>query len=316
VAAQGGRTVSACIAEYRKSRFYTRLAPSSLSPYNADLKVIEAKWGPELVAALDAPVMDAWYEALYQSKGVFRSRAILTTMGIVLAHAERLGWRPKGANPCRDLQMEKPKGRSRKGSWAELEACLQAAKSLDLIGVEMALLLVIFSGQRQADILAARADAFQAVNMLVPGQVEPRPVWVWSLTRQKRGNAGQVPMHDEVLPALRRARQAAVSGPGTLIWDAATGHTYDRHLFAKRWQAVRTLAAQAVPSVADLQWRDLRRTFAGLARLGGASRDDVGETIGNTAATNAELGAVYMSPQLETTGRAVAAIKRPERKQG
>jgi integrase len=314
--AQAYRSVLATIIEYRKSRFFTHLAASTREQYNADLKVIEAKWGGEPILSIDAPVMDAWYETLFNAKGIFRSRSILITMGIVMAHAERLGWRPKGSNPCRNLRMEKPKGRRRKGTWEEMEACLQAAKTLDLRGVELALLLVIFSGQRQADILAARPEHFQAVNMLVPGAADPQPVWVWSLTRQKRGNAGTIPMHDEILPALRLARLDAAQGPGTLIWDAVTGNAYDRHLFAKRWQAVRRLAAKTAPTVKDLQWRDLRRTFAGLARLGGASRDDVGETIGNTAATNEELGAVYMSPQLETTARAIAAVKRPERKKG
>ena len=78
-----------------------------------------------------------------------------------------------------------------------------------------------------------------------------------------------------------------------------------------RWDAIRAEAAKTVPSVAGLQWRDLRRTFGNLARRGGASKSDVADVLGNTAAENAELAEVYMAAQLETTARAVGAITRP-----
>ncbi len=307
-----GRSVSAVIQDYLGSRWFTGLAANTKRVYRSDLRAVEDKWGPQPIAAIDPPVMDAWYEALLAAKGQFRSRAVITMFRVIFTHAERRGWRPKGSNPCADLGMKKPPGRSRKGTWDEMEAALHAARHLGLWGVHLALLLAIFSGQRLTDILQAQPADFTALAMLVPGRTDPVPVWIWALTRNKIGNAGLIPMHREVVPALRLARLMAARGPGALIWDAATGRAYDLDLIAKRWARVRALAAVTVPSIASLQWRDLRRTFAGLARQGGASRDDVGETIGNTAATNAELGAVYMSPQLATTARAVRAITRPK----
>lgn len=308
----GGRSVSALIADYRASRWFTGLAESTRRSYGADLKAVEDKWGPEPVALFDAPTMDTWYESLLAAKGPFRARAIVQMAATVFLHAERRGWRPKGSNPCRDLRMEQPAGRARVGTWAELDACLAAAGTLGHLSVRLAFRLAIFSGQRLTDILLAEAPHFSLVHLPLPGKAKPQPVWVWQLTRSKRGNDGAVPIHPEVEADLRAAIMRAGATPGPLLRDEATGRPYSLRLFEARWAAVRAQAARTVPSVATLQWRDLRRTFANLARRGGASDDDVADTIGNTAAKNSTLREVYMAAQVATTYRAVTAVQRPK----
>lgn len=69
--------------------------------------------------------------------------------------------------------------------------------------------------------------------------------------------------------------------------------------------------AAGYPAAASLQFRDLRRTFGVLSRAGGASADDTGDVLGNSAATNPRLRQTYMPPSLTTASRAVAAIGRP-----
>jgi integrase len=308
----GGRSVSALIADYRASRWFAQLADSTRRAYGADLKAIEDKWGPEPVALFDAPTMDAWYETLLAAKGTFRARAIVQMLATLFLHAERRGWRPKGSNPCRDLRMVQPAGRARIGTWAELDACLAAAEATGAASVRLALLVAIFSGQRLTDILLAEPAHFSLTHLPLPGKSRPQPVWVWQLTRSKRGNDGALPIHPEVEPVLRAALMRAGATPGPLLRDEATGQPYSMRLFEKRWAAVRALAAKTVPSVATLQWRDLRRTFANLARRGGASDDDVADAIGNTAAQNSTLREVYMAAQLATTFRAVTAVQRPK----
>lgn len=313
-------SVSALILDYRQSLKFSKLAASTQAGYIVNFRVIEDKWGPQPLAKIDGAMMELWYEALYRSKGKFRARGILSSMSVIMQHAERRRLRPRGSNPCRDLEMEKPKGRSRVGTWDELNACLAAARQLSRQGepwarhIRCALMLVIFGGQRQLDIHRATPQAFSLQMFPQPGNLPARKLWIWSLTRSKRNNAGHIPISAEAVPILRTQLRAAMTGPGPLIWDAGTGLPFTKDSFFKRWSAVRALAAETCPSVKTLQWRDLRRTFGHLARMGGAGKDDVADVLGNTADVNPELAAVYMAPQLATTLRAVDAVTRPQPK--
>lgn len=307
-------SVSACIQDYLQSLRFEKLRDTTKASYRTDLKAIEAKWGPQSIVLFDGPVIDTWYEALYREKGAFRALALVRMFSIVFRHAEKRGWRAKGSNPCRELDVERPKGRSRVGTWDELDACLAAARRLGLRSMRLALLLAIFSGQRQTDIREARPNDVTPVTMPVPGRTKPRTIWVWRLTRSKRQNDGAIPLHPEVVPVMRVAR--LIARHDRLIWDEATDQPYaDRYLFFRRWEEIRAEAAKTAPTVAGLQWRDLRRTFGNLSRRGGASKSDVADVLGNTAATNAALAEVYMAAQLETTARAVGAITRPAKRE-
>ena len=233
---------------------------------------------------------------------------------ILFRRAEALGWRQAGSNPCAAVDLTLPAGRARVGTWAELDALLRAARSRPHLRlIRVAILLVLYGGQRQRDVLKARPGDFQLTRLALPGAADPIRVWVWGLVRSKRGNAGAIALNPAVVPALRAAMRLARRGPGPLIWDERTGQGYDsRHLFHKRWAEVRALAAAEAPGVTDLQWRDLRRTFGHLARAGGADKGDVADVLGNTADTNPALAAVYMAPSIATTLRATSAIKRPD----
>lgn len=317
-------SVNDLIAQYRASLKFTQRAASTQETYSADLRAIAAKWGPQPVRLIDDMMMELWYEALFAAKGPFRSIAILRMMSVLMAFAEKRKLRGRGTNPVRDLEMVKPQGRSRVGSWAELDALIAAARALAREGqdwarhIRVGMMLSLYGGQRQNDVWLARPAAFSRFLVAVPGQDRPRALWVWSMTRQKRGNAGHIPIAAAAVPALRlqlrlAATSAAAGGPGTLLWHPGTGRAFDRHSFAACWQQVRARAAETMPSVATLQWRDLRRSFGHLSRAGGASRDDVADVLGNTAHENPELTAVYMGPQLVTTLRAVDAVARSKK---
>lgn len=317
-----GRSTSALIDDYKRSRHYLGLRETTRRSYDTDLRAIEAKWGPQPVSLFDPVMMDAWYDALLITKSVTRARAILTMMRTLMNHAERRGWRSKGSNPARDLDMERPQGRRRVGTWAELDAllaaCLHLARTTDAAsritwrGMRLAILLTTLAGQRQTDVREALPAEFGSAVLQLPGMPAPARLWIWSLTRSKRSNAGQLALHPMIVPALRLQLRLAAGGPGTLIWDQATGNPLSKRLMWDRWERIRDLAAETVPGVKTIQWRDLRRTFGNLARAGGADKSDVADVLGNTADTDATLAQIYMAPQLATTWRAATAIARPE----
>ncbi|SOC09613.1 hypothetical protein [Rhodobacter maris] len=94
--------------------------------------------------------------------------------------------------------------------------------------------------------------------------------------------------------------------------------------FQRRWATLRRTAAAALAAegaaaaaeaLAGLQFRDLRRTFGALSRAGGATKDDTADVLGNSAAVDQHLADIYMAPQLETSGRAVTAVQRPQKQE-
>lgn len=304
----GARTMDALIAEYQRSDLFTRLAPKTQADYRARMRLIGAKWGPDLVTSFSKPVLRTWYETLQAKSGQHQAVAMLRSASILFSFAELRGWRAEGTNPCLRLKMQMPQGRSRASSWAEYDALIAAAHKLGQPAMAVAIALSGLHGQRQTDVRLARIDGFQDAT------VDGQPRLIWLLTRQKRGTRGAVPIHPDAEPAVRALIATARPDQVHLLLDAATGAVLSEDLFQSRWQSIRLEAAKAVPSVASLQFRDLRRSFGIWARAGGATVDDVGNVLGNSAASDPQLEEIYMPPSLETTARAVASVQRPKGK--
>lgn len=308
------RTVEALIEDLRTSVAWTDdITEKTRKSYNGMFRQIVAKWGNQQVRDFTKPVMHTWYQTLYRTKGEHMAVGLLRAMSRIMSHAELIGWRPEGSNPCFRLKMKTPKGRSRAASWAEVDAMVAAADRIGQSSIGTAVLLSLFQGQRETDIYRATCGAFQQRIIRADGQRRARIQWTF--TRSKRGNAGAMWLHEEVTPRVK-ALIAGAPADRRLLQDEKTGEDYHEELFIRRWIMVRDAALKAdnagSPSkLADLQFRDLRRTFGILSRRGGSTKDDTADVLGNSAATNPQLAEVYMPSQLDTASRAVDAIKRP-----
>lgn len=296
-----GRTVDHLIDDYTAGLAFRSRPATTQGSYHRFFRQIRTKWGPRLVADFDKPTMVTWYEALHDAKGPYMAMHLIRHFSILFAHAERRGWRPEGSNPCARLGIETPKGRRRALDWAEYDALVTAADRMGLPAIGDAIALSMLQGQRQTDVREARREQFHKVEDL----------WVWNFERSKRGNAAFAVLHGETVARL--APRLAIEEPGPLLVDDKTGQPWSETLFCHRFAAVREAAIKAGhASLRDVQFRDLRRTFGRLSRRGGATKGDVGDVLGNSAATNPYLGDVYMSPEVATALRAVLAIRRPE----
>jgi hypothetical protein len=316
---RSSRLIADLIGSYRSGVHWQEgLKPKTRNSYDKLLLVIGDKWGGHRAADFDKAVMHAWYETLHRTRGPRMAQALIRMMSILFAHAEVLGWRRENSNPCLRLKVKTPAPRNRAATVEEVRALIASAEALGLHSMALAIRLGVLQGQRQTDIREAQRGAFALRPWLAPGEAEPRMRWVWTLRRSKRGNLGAMVVHDEAVPALR----AALANAGTaarpllatdaLIRDEATGQAFSEFLFNKRWLALRAHAAApehgAMPSVADLQFRDLRRTFGVLARAAGVTDDDVGDVLGNSMAVNPTLAETYTPASFETASRAVAAL--------
>ncbi|SFY18106.1 hypothetical protein SAMN04244548_02970 [Paracoccus pantotrophus] len=310
------RTVEALIEDLRRSVAWTDdISEKTRKSYDALFRQIIAKWGTHQVRDFNKPVMHTWYQTLYRTKGEHMSVALLRAMSRLMSHAELIGWRPEGSNPCFRLKMKTPKGRQRAASWREVDALVAAADHVGLPSIGTAILLSLFQGQRETDVIKATCGAFS--ERISRAEGERRVRIQWTFTRSKRRNAGAMWLHDEVAPRVRALIQDAPDDR-RLLRDEKTGRDYDEELFIRRWVAVREAAVQAdkfglLRRLGNLQFRDLRRTFGILSRSGGSTKDDTADVLGNSAAVSPQLAEVYMPSQLDTASRAVDAIQRPRK---
>lgn len=306
----GGRTVDALIHDYRHSRMFQRLADKTRSGYDINLNAIARKWGGRPVAEFTKPVLRTWYETLHTGSGPAQAQALIRMFSILFSHAEMMGWRPENSNPCFRLKMDSVRRRSRSATWAEFDALLTAADRLGHHAMACGIALATLTAQRQTDIINAAPGDFRRVTVGDGG--DRREVWAWELIRSKKDNYGIIALHDEVAWRVTTEIQSAADDQSHLLIDEATGRPYSGDLFRKRWAAIRALAAKSQPSLRDLQFRDLRRTFAVWARAGGGLKEDIGDVLGNSAALDPQLGETYMPPSFHTAARAIQAVRRPD----
>ena len=302
VKARGGRTVSKLVLEYRRSPAWAKLRPATQRDYAATFLRIEAKWGGTQAAAFTRPILREWYETLYRENGKWIAQHDLRVFSVLFGYGELRGW--VNVNPATRLKMETPAPRDRVLSWEEFDALCAAAEDLGLAGMRLAIAVAWYQGQRQADVLAARVESFGADGM-----------WRFLRSKAKAGSkqkAAVLPVHSELVPLIE-ARRAEAEGEGPLVLNAE-GAAYLPDNFRTHFAKVRARAARIMPAIRDVQFRDLRRSWAWWAREGGASDRDRADGMGNQSDKDVRLGITYNPASQAGAGRAVEAMRRPVRR--
>jgi integrase len=318
-AKRGPVCIEDVVADYQKSIHYVeKLSEATKRVRRSALQRIVKKWGDVPVADFTKPMAHTWHEALYRDVGKHQAVAMNGYLSVIMSHAERRGWRPEGSNPCVKLGVSIPKGRSRAASWEEFDALQAAARRVGLPSVGVAVAMSMLAGQRQTDCVQARRGHFSTRRVVWPGAADPVDVWVWALKRSKTGASGNIMLHPELAAMVAAILSRPAPDDACLILEERVGRPYDLDLFQKRWAEVRRAAIAGgdgtppCPSLDGMQFRDLRRSFAVHARFGGASVDDTGDVLGNSAAKDARIKGTYMPADFFTSARAVAAVNRPE----
>lgn len=307
---QDGRqkgTVSAMIADYRKSRFYAKLAPKTQTGYETYLRIIEKWAGDQPVFAIRAPDMEALYAAhLATGKRTAAARLMATVQAVWKAGA-RLGHLDPERNPARQMGIEKTKPVPRMWSREAVAAVIAAADAADHHSVGTAVLLNEWIGQRPADLLSAQRHA------VVDGELR--------IIQQKTG--AQVALPIGIVPQLVVRLDAELQRQRTrrvesvwLIVDEATSAPYSVESFRDAFILVRDAAitkahADGKPQLADelltLEFRHLRHTA--VTRLADAEV----ETLGIAAITGHTPKSVHQILDhywVRTAKQARAALRR------
>lgn len=242
-------------------------------------------FAPYSVAAIDKPIMFGFAEILAFQKGKSMGLGIVAVARRLFSFAELIGWRSENSNPAFRLELARPAPRLRLGTPAEIAALVSASDAMPVMdrhgrqrgllhSMGDAIVLALHSGQRQRDVLAMPDTIVDAERI--------------RLSQFKTGAAVDVKM----TPACS-ARMAAAKGRSRagdvvpldarpIIVHEGTREAYNAHTFRHLYADVRAEAAKACPSVADLQFLDLRDTAVTRLALAGCSKWQIASITGHS----------------------------------
>ena len=231
---------------------------------------------PETPAASVSPlVARKLYQDLRLAHGDGMAAAVIRVASIAWGWAAtELDLAPVKGFPWAKLKMKGAAPRVRAGTPEEMRALVAAADACGLPEVGDAVILGLWTAQRQGDRLS-----------LVEGQMVGNGDRI-AFTQSKTGRRVTVPASADMLARLaalrERKRLAGVTSLHVVI-DGRTGRPFDEHAYRKRFAQARAAAVAGVPaaglppcpSLADFTDQDLRDTaITGLA-LAGCTLDEI-----------------------------------------
>jgi integrase len=267
------------------------------------------------LGAIGKPEVVAFIEYQKKARGhhmALASRAVISAAFTWGETSTR--WRLT-ANPAARLRLKRPKGRVVIYTMPEIRALLAAADALARPSVGDAILLGLFTGQRQGD----RLDLADA------GLSDGRR----QLKQNKTGAIVAIPETPELRTRLEAAsaRVAAITlrlglkaKPATIIVDEATGRPYNEHTYRHVFADVRALAIKGsneygLPPCASLTWieagapkmkrdQDLRDTAVTWLARAGATVPEIASITGHSLASIYAIMKHYLAitPELADAG--------------
>lgn len=306
-------SVAATIAEFRASARYRTKAAKTRKDYDLYLNRIEAMWGPAPLRAISPDALAVAYDELHK-----RSPSSALNFGAVARlFFKWAAKRKRLPDPTTALELAVP-ARSRR-VWTADEVLHLVAVADRPAGqpgadrlVGTAVLALLFLPHNPQDILRLTVGHILADRFAV--------------TRGKTGRVSWLAVPDPL--AARILADAPRLPDGSADPTARILPGLDVARLGKRFAAVRTAAAQAVPSVADLELRQLRRTARSMAEAGqatqamsanllGHSQQQAARLATNYSVAGPELGAAALEAMLRSAaGAALLAGLGADRKKG
>ena len=209
------------------------------------------------VAEIDRRDVRSWFAALAATPSAAdRSMPILS---VIMREAERMGLRPEGSNPCRNIRRYRRKGRESFLSDDEIRglSAVLSARAGECPGQVAAIRLLLLTGCRKNEVLTLRwSDYREGRLFLRDSKSGPRTVW---LSRPARAILDRIP------------RTGQWVFPSPLAGRPRCGSWLDGF-----WREVRTEAG-----IADIRIHDLRHTHASIALRQGETVLAIGRLLGH-----------------------------------
>jgi integrase len=218
---------------------------------------------------------------------------VLALLSRMFTMAIRWGMRPD--NPVRGIERNTEGKRQRYASPVELARLSAALGELRDQGAANAVRLMLLTGARRGEVLAAKWGDF---NLDSGSWTKPA-----STTKQKKTHT--VPLSDAACQLLGRMQDEADDGAVYLFPARRTPYRLD---IDDAWAALRKATG-----VADLRLHDLRHTYASVLASAGLSLPVIGALLGHaTPVTTARYAHLFPDVQRAATERASAIITGKE----
>ncbi len=303
-----GRTVEDLLAAYLASPDFARLAAGTQADYKFKSYAVLYRPGQDKpnelrdrealalapAAAIGKPEVKAFFEYLVKARGLVMARQAV----MLLSAAYKWGtldstWRLP-ANPCHHLGLPKPPPRVVVWEIEEVRAFVRAADhpAIDRPELADAVMLALFSGQRQGDILAfTGAGTSEGVTRLV---------------QHKTGTRVEIPIVAPLAARLavmaRRRIDRAIAAP-ELIVNSTTGRGFlpstFRHDFADLRARVAAgdaaLGLAPCPGIAERNFQDLRDTMLTWLHRAGADMKTIAGVSGHALSSIAQVLPHYVA---------------------
>lgn len=256
--ARSGEALFEAVAETVFRQYERVWKPRTLLVNRAYLrKQILPRFAGRNIANIDRREVRNWFAALAGTPAAAdRSMPVLS---VIMKEAERIGLRPEGSNPCRNIRRYRRKGRDRFLSDDEIHRLsgVLTAHADECPGQVAAIRLLLLTGCRKSEVLTLRWSAYREGRLFLPdSKVGPRTVW---LSRPARAILDGIERTSAwVFPAPRSA------GPRCSDW-------LDNFWWATRAEA----------DLGDVRIHDLRHTHASVALREGETVLAIGRLLGH-----------------------------------
>ena len=265
-----------------------RVRPATQRDYHQQVSIdILPALGRMKVAAVSHADVDAFHRKI-SARAPTHANRVLACLSKMFSLSVRWGWRSD--NPCKGVERNQESKRHRYLTGAELGRLTKALAELRDQGAANAVRLLLLTGARRGELLAAKWADFD----LDAG------IWTKPGSTTKQRTLHRVPLSAAAcrLLAEMRARDDDVE------WLFPARRMPHRLDIDDAWNALRKTA-----NIPDVRLHDLRHTYASVLASAGLSLPIIGSLLGHsTAATTHRYAHLFDDPLRAATERASAII--------
>jgi len=289
--ARHGMTVAELAQVYLTRHMIPKRKPLSVRNFQSEVKLrIGPKLGSRKVASLTREDVDRFHRCMADIP--ISANAALAYLSAMMTHAERMGLRPQGSNPCRYVERYPSNRRERFLTPAELARLGEELAAAERRGVHPSGILMIrlltLTGMRKGEVqklLWSAVDFERSCVHLADSKTGPK----------------RVPLSAPALELLARAERLEENP--YVCWGPKPGHYLS--CIYRIWFPIRKAAG-----LADVRLHDLRHTFASFGAAAGFGLFVIGKVLGHaqshTTARYAHLGADPVRLAADAIGRRIA----------
>jgi hypothetical protein len=306
-APKSGYTIEDIFEDLWRSKHFGAKAPATRRDYRNKAAAL-ARVEPGLWSALARDMTPAaaagLHEKLWEAKGLAMANGVIAVLRLAFSIARKRGAGGLRDNPCKGLGLPTPAARLRCATKEEIEALMRAADAEEP-SIGDAIVLALFTGQRQGDVLALTEEGIK------DGRVK--------LRQRKTGAVVSVlalPQLVARLKAIKARNQAAGRVAPTLVAHPRTGRAWNAHVFRHRFAELRAQAAEQCASLADFHFADLRDTAVTWLHRAGCDIPEIASVTGHSEKTVYTILRHYLVIDQSVNDRAMKKLGKWVKKEG